>query len=87
MKTTSQIITYHFNQSFPVSAQKAYQWSTNFNPQDHSLMGEDNAERQVIHLADGLVVLEEIFHSSDRDIEKQKLVHLYPDELSWSQHI
>ena len=83
-----QTILYHFSQSFPVSAQKAYQWSTDFTPQDHFLMGEVNAERQVIHLSDDTVVLKEIFHSSNGDIEKRKLVHLYPDQFSWiSTHL
>ena len=88
MKNMLQTISYHFSQSFPVSAQKAYQWSTDFTPQDHSLMGEVNAERQVIHLSDGVLVLKEIFHSSSGNIEKQKLVHIYPDQFSWvSTHL
>jgi hypothetical protein len=51
-------------------------------------MSEDNVERQVTHLTDSTLILNEIFHTNSGDIEKQKLVHLYPDRLSWvSTHL
>jgi hypothetical protein len=39
-------IRYHFSQRFPVSAQKAFEWCTDFDPKDHTLMGEIGAERR-----------------------------------------
>jgi hypothetical protein len=87
-KQMPQVIRYYFNQRFTVSAQSAYLWCTDFGPEDHALMGEENAEREVTYITDGTVILKEVFHTSSGDVEKQKLVQLYPDRLSWiSTHI
>jgi hypothetical protein len=84
----SYAVRYCFSQRFVVSAQQAYLWCTDFDTQDHVLMGEDNAERKVTHLTDSTVILKEIFHTNSGDVEKQKLVQLYPDRLSWvSTHL
>jgi hypothetical protein len=51
-------------------------------------MGEEDVERQVTHLTDTTIILTDIFHTSNGRIEKQKLVQLYPDRLSWiSTHL
>ncbi len=50
-------------------------------------MGEENAERQVKRIAEGTVILTDVFHTNG-DVEKQKLVQLYPDHLCWvSTHL
>ncbi len=84
----SYAIRYYFSRCFVVSARQAYLWCTDFSPKDHVLMREDHAEREVTHLTDGTVILKEIFHTSSGDVEKQKLVQLYPDRTSWvSTHL
>ena len=51
-------------------------------------MGEDAAERQITHLTDTTIILTDIFHTSNGRVEKQKLVQLYPNRLSWiSTHL
>jgi hypothetical protein len=81
-------IRYNFSQSFAVPARKAYLWCTAFAPEDPALMGEENVKRQARHLTDSTVVLKEVFHTSSGDIEKKKLVQLYPERLSWvSTHL
>ena len=52
-------------------------------------MGEDDAaERQITHLTDATIILTDTFHTSNGRVEKQKLVQLYPDRLSWiSTHL
>jgi hypothetical protein len=83
-----QVIRYCFSQRFSVSAPQAYSWCTDFSPEDHALMGEANAEREVTQLTDSTLILKEIFHTDNGDIEKQKLVQLYGDRLSWvSTHL
>jgi hypothetical protein len=63
-------------------------WCTDYCPEDHSLMGEESAERQITHLTDTTIILTDIFHTSSGHIEKQKLVQLYPDRLCWiSTHL
>ena len=44
-------VKYHFSQRFAVSAQKAFDWCINFDPKDYVLMGDENAERQIIQIA------------------------------------
>jgi hypothetical protein len=81
-------IRYHFSQRFSVPARKAYLWCTAYSPEDHALMGEEAAERQITHLADTTIILTDIFHTRNGSIEKQKLVQLYPDRLCWiSTHL
>jgi hypothetical protein len=87
-KPLPHAIRYHFSQRFAVSVQAAYQWCTNFAPEDHALMGNDNAKREVTRLTDSTIILKESFCTNNGDIEKQKLVQLYPDQLFWgSTHL
>ena len=77
------VIRYYFTQQFPVPAQKAYEWCTNFAPVDQALMGEESAERHVTRLTEGTFLLTDVFHDKVH-VEKQKLVQLYPDKLFWT---
>ncbi len=81
-------VRYKFRQRFAVSAQKAFEWCTSFDPQDHALMGEKGAERHVTLVTKGTIILQDVFPSKAGKVEKQKLVQLYPDRLSWvSTHL
>ncbi len=81
-------ISYHFSQHFAVPAKTAYKWCTDYTPQDHKLIGNIGAKREVIWLSDATVLLKDTFQVSGGCIEKQKQVDLYPDRLSWiSTHI
>jgi hypothetical protein len=77
-------VRYHFTQRFIVSAQEAFDWCTDFDSQDNLLMGDKRAERQITQLAEGAIILKDSFHSVAGTIEKQKLVHLYPDQYRWT---
>ncbi len=77
-------VRYHFTQRFAVSAQKAFDWCTDFNPNDHVLMGDENAERHISRITVDTLILKGTFYLSGGSVEKQKLVQLYPDELSWT---
>jgi hypothetical protein len=82
-----QPIRYRFSQHFSVPARQAYKWCTNFDSQDHVLM-HDDAQRQVTPISEGTIILTDIFHTSKGHVEKQKLVQLYPNQLSWiSTHL
>ncbi len=76
-------IQYHFVQSFPVSARKAYDWCTDYDSADHLLMGDKDARRQVTHFTDCTIILTDTFLIGGERIEKQKLVQFYPDRLIW----
>jgi hypothetical protein len=81
-------IRYCFSQRFSVPARKAYKWCTDYSPEDHALMGDEAAERQITRVTDTTIILTDIFHISSGPVEKQKLVQLYPDRLLWiSTHL
>jgi len=51
-------------------------------------MGEDAAERHIKRLTDATIILTDTFHTVNGSVEKQKLVQLIPDRLSWiSTHL
>ncbi len=80
----ASVIRYYFSQRFSVSAQRAFDWCIDFDPNDYSLMGEANATRQVSHITKDTIILKDIFITSFGSIEKQKLIQLYPNRLSWT---
>jgi hypothetical protein len=77
-------VRYYFIQRFAVSAQSAFDWCTNFDPEDHLLMGDAKAKRQVSQITNDTIILNDSFPSPTGPIEKQKLVQLYPSKLSWT---
>ena len=77
-------VRYQFSQRFAVSAQKAFNWCTHFEPNDHKLMDEENAERHITRITVRTLILNDTFHLSGGAVEKQKLVQLYPEKLSWT---
>jgi hypothetical protein len=76
-------VRYHFRQPFAVSPQEAFDWCTDYTPQDHPLMGFTNSKRAVAKISEGTVILTDTFHKEAGTVEKQKLVQLYPDRLFW----
>ena len=51
-------------------------------------MGEEAAERQITRVTDTTIILTDLFHTIKGNVEKQKLVQLYPDSLRWvSTHL
>jgi hypothetical protein len=78
-----QSVRYHFSQRFKVPALKAYEWCTNYDPQDHALM-RVNAKREILHVSDSTIILTDIFYDKKQSTEKQKLVCLYPSQLTWT---
>ena len=77
-------VRYHFTQRFSISAQEAFDWCIDFGSQDHKLMGDKTAERQINHFSDGVIILKDSFQSPAGTIEKQKLVLLYPNQHKWA---
>ena len=81
-------IRYTFSQRFNVSAKKAFNWCTDYDPKDPELMHEEGVERSVTQITNGSLILKEVFPLPTGQVEKQKLVKLYPEKLMWvSTHI
>jgi hypothetical protein len=78
---------YKFSQRFDVSALKAYEWCTSYDPGDLELMGESGT-RVIERIADDTIILSDTFSKDGQMFTKEKLVRLYPERMSWvSTHI
>lgn len=82
-------VYYNFQQRFNVPARKAFEWCTTYTPGDHALMGEKGVSRKIEQITDQTIILTDTFNlGADNQIEKKKLVQLYPNILFWtSTHI
>lgn len=76
---------YRFSQRFRIPAIRAYEWCTDYDPQDLALMHE-NAELRIVRISKSTIILTDLYRLRDRSMRKQKLVYL--ERLSWtSTHI
>ncbi len=75
-------VTYSFSQRFRVSAQEAYRWCTDYEPNDLSLMNE-NGRREIQRITNDTIILKETVIKDGKKIGKVKLVKLNPTALSW----
>ncbi len=75
-------VTYGFSQRFRVSAQEAYKWCTNYEPNDLALMNE-KGKREIRKIAKDTIILKETIIKGGKRIRKVKLVKLDPAALSW----
>jgi len=76
-------ICYSFSQKFSVPAIVAYEWCTDYRPDDFSLMGI-KGKREIRKITENTIVLTETTYSGRKPIKKHKLVKLDPNRLSWS---
>jgi hypothetical protein len=75
-------VAYSFSQRFRVPAQAAYEWCTDYEPNDLRLMNE-NGERSIQRITSDTVILRETIFHNGKKIAKVKLVKLDPITLSW----
>ena len=79
----SVVASYGFRQHFAVLADKAYLWCTDFDAQDHALMGNTNAKREITAISDSVLTLRDTFQTEKNTVLKEKQVQLDPDHLCW----
>jgi hypothetical protein len=77
-------VNYHFSQLLSANAKEAFGWCTDFSPNDHQLMGRENAARKISPVSECTIIITDVFQTPAGKIEKQKLVQLYPDNLTWT---
>ena len=75
-------VTYRFTQRLDAPARIAFQWCTDYQPDDLSLMHEEG-ERKIRWLTKDTVILHELVHHKGTQTRKIKLVRLNPSSLSW----
>ena len=76
-------VKYQFTQKFNLPAHKAYEWCTDFTPQDPFLM-QEKATREVKSITENTFILTDKFRVGGETTIKQKLVCLYPKRLMWT---
>jgi hypothetical protein len=76
-------LRYHFSQIFSIPPLEAYNWCTNYDSNDLTLMHQ-NGKREITHLTENTIILTDSFSNEKETIKKNKLVQLYPDRLSWT---
>jgi len=79
-----QPVRCQFTQRFNQPARKAYEWCTDFTPEDQVLMGNENATREVRKITENIFILTDTYQGEGEPTVKQKLVCLYPDRLMWT---
>jgi len=79
----SVVASYGFRQHFAVLADQAYLWCTDFDAQDHALMGNTNAKREIIPISDSVLTLRDTFQTEKGTVVKDKRVQLDSDHLCW----
>jgi len=84
VKLSTRAIHYSFSQNFSVSAPEAFDWCTNYSPNDMALIQEENARREVQRIAADTIILVDSYIDGQMSIEKRKLVCLYPNQLTWT---
>jgi len=77
----SYSIRYRFTQPFGVPAAMAYEWCTDFKPDDIARMGMKGT-RKVERLNDDTIILTDKLQGEREG--KRRLVRLNPDRLSWT---
>jgi hypothetical protein len=77
----SYSVRYRFSQPFNVPAETAYEWCTDFRPDDPVRMGKVGT-RRIRRINDDTLILTDIIKGSRE--HKQRLVRLNPDRLSWT---
>ncbi len=76
-------LRYHFSQKLAAPPLEAYKWCTNYDPNDLSLM-QQKGKREITHLTETTMILTDTFYTEKKTVKKEKLIHLYPDRLSWT---
>ena len=74
---------YRFSVRLPASADAAYQWATDYAPDDLGRMGEVG-RRQIQRLAEGTILLTDTVRAGGRQVTKKRLVRLRPAARSWT---
>ncbi len=74
---------YHFRQPFRAPAPAAFDWCTDFEPEDAAIFSS-TARRRVRKLAPNLVITTEVTYPNGRRRTISRLVRIYPARRAWT---
>jgi hypothetical protein len=72
-----------FNQRFSVPAKQAFNWCTDYQPSDLSLMNESGT-RRIQKLNEDTILLKETTRQNEKAVTKTKLVRINKTSISWT---
>jgi len=76
-------VTYGFTQPLKLPPQEAFDWCTDYEPYDFTIMRE-TGKRRIRKLTHDAILLTETTVTSKKTVTKTKLVRLNRPELSWT---
>jgi len=79
----SYSIRYRFSQPFEVLAKTAYEWCTDYQPDDWKRMGK-RGTRKIQLLNEDTLILTDTVAEVNGPVTKKRLVRLNPDQMSWT---
>jgi len=83
----SYSVHFRFSQHFDFSAEKAFEWCTDYSPGDLDLMG-NGGRRKVERVNEDTFILTDAYSSKDESVlrtrQSKKVVRIYPESLSWT---
>jgi len=74
---------YKFSTRLPASAEAAYRWATDYDPNDWALMGYDG-RRRIEVIAPGTILLTDTVRQPSGPVTKRRLVRLRPRDHAWT---
>ena len=72
---------YEFSQPFNVPAAQAFRWCTDYDSEDHALMGNKGV-RKVTRISDDTVILEDTLYPEGRPVTKKKLIKIDSERMT-----
>jgi len=76
-------VHYTFSQHFDFPARRAYEWCTDYDPNDWALMGV-KGRRSIRRLNEDTIILTDTHSKGKSKTVRNRLVRLYPEILSWT---
>ena len=76
-------VKYHFNQILDIPAKEAFDWCTDYQPNDLLLM-KLKGNRRIRKVTNDTLILTETMPERNRKVTKTKLVRLNKAQLSWT---
>lgn len=75
-------VRYEFSQHFRVPPRQAFDWCTDYTPEDHALMGH-KGRRQSRRVTDDTIILVDTSYPKGRAVTRRKLIRLDPERLTY----
>lgn len=79
----SYSVCYEFSQQFDIPERPAFDWCTDYKPDDWTKMGK-NGTRRIKHINDDTLILTDTVVGKGGPVTKKRLVRLNPGRLAWT---